>query len=102
MIYQELNKYINIPCLEGEEWRPIKGYEESYKISNYGRVKRLAFTRTMRNQVTSWSQHFPEKIYKLNLDSSGYPQVVLNVNDCDRRVARCHRLVAEHFFRRTF
>lgn len=26
-----------LPSLEGEEWRPVPGYEDRYKISNYGR-----------------------------------------------------------------
>lgn len=27
--------------LPDEEWKPIEGYEESYAISNYGRIKSL-------------------------------------------------------------
>ena len=39
-----------------EIWKDIKGYEGIYKVSNHGRVKRLACTITMRNQVKEWKQ----------------------------------------------
>ncbi|AGH31867.1 hypothetical protein VPIG_00009 [Vibrio phage PWH3a-P1] len=97
MKHEELNKYITTPVLEGEVWVPIKCWEGIYEISNKGRVKRLSFTRINSNQTSSWEQHYPEAIYRLNLDSSGYPQVCLKFDGRSRRVARCHRLVAEHF-----
>lgn len=97
MIYEELNKLSHVQNLDGEIWKPITGYEEHYMISNYGRVKRLAFTRMMYNQVTSWEQFFPENIYMLNGNTQNYPQVALCVDNKERRVCRVHRLVAEHF-----
>lgn len=45
MKYEELNKYITTPVLEGEVWVPIKGWEGIYEISNKGRVKRLSFAK---------------------------------------------------------
>ena len=35
-----------------EEWRYIKGFENYYMVSNYGRVKRVG---NYRNQNKSWS-----------------------------------------------
>ena len=43
-----------------EEWKDIKGYEDFYQISNFGRVRSLYFNR--------------EKILKLSF-SRGYLQV---------------------------
>lgn len=97
MIYGELNKLKHLHTLGDEVWKPITGYEDYYMISNYGRVKRLSYTGTMKNQTSSWEQPFTEKIYMLNEDSKGYPQVALCVDGQDRRVCRVHRLVAEHF-----
>lgn len=97
MLYEDINNSTDIPCLLDEVWRDIEGYENFYMISNYGRVKRLAYVKVFRNQVTSWEKLLPEKIYKLNLDSHGYPQVALRLAGLPPRVARVHRLVAEHF-----
>jgi len=37
----EIWQNIDINDLEGEIWKEIKDYEDFYKISNFGRVKRL-------------------------------------------------------------
>ena len=80
-----------------ELWKEIKGYEGTYQVSNFGRVKRLPCTVTMRNQVTSWQQYMPEYIFRPSLDSRGYPQVLLTIGEGKKRTARVHRLVAESF-----
>lgn len=97
MKYQELNKYKDIPVLDGEEWLPINGYEGYYEISNYGRVKRLPRAVTKSNQYTSWNEYLTEMIYTLQPNTQGYPQVHLNVNNYKQSTVRVHRLVAEHF-----
>lgn len=79
-----------------EIWKDIKGFENIYQVSNQGRVKRLATTTIMRNQVSSWEQRLPEYIFNPSLDSHGYPQVVLSMGE-KKRAARVHRLVAEAF-----
>lgn len=79
-----------------EIWKDIKGYEGVYKVSNHGRVKRLACTITMRNQVKEWKQPLPEYVFRPSLDTHGYPQVSLSIGG-SKRVARVHRLVAEAF-----
>lgn len=60
-------------------WKDIKGYEELYKISNYGKV----FSK-IKNRILS--------PYKVN----GYLQIDLYRN-AKRKHCRIHRLVAEAF-----
>ncbi|MBQ3989817.1 MAG: hypothetical protein II630_03150, partial [Bacteroidales bacterium] len=38
--------YEPIQDLEGEVWKPIKGYEELYEVSNKGRIKSLNYHST--------------------------------------------------------
>ena len=79
-----------------EIWKDIKDFESIYQISSQGRVKRLATTTIMRNQITSWVQPLAEYIFKPSLDGHGYPQVSLSIGE-NKRTARIHRLVAEAF-----
>lgn len=71
-----------------ENWKPIKGYEGLYEISDWGRVKSLA--RVGNKQRTT------DIIMKLNKGKNGYLLVGLCRNG---RVATksVHRLVAETF-----
>ena len=39
--------------LLGEIWIPIIGYEDSYQVSNYGRVKNVKFVKKYRNYECS-------------------------------------------------
>lgn len=68
-----------------EEFKSIKGYEGTYEISNYGRVKSLKFNR--------------EKILKPVL-INGYPTVMLCKNGIAIRFD-IHRLVAEMFLNKS-
>lgn len=61
-------------------WKPIEGYEEFYKISNFGEVKSLRRNRLL----------------KIHPDTSGYLQAVL-YKDGTRRTFKIHRLVGKHF-----
>lgn len=74
----EVDKWADIESLEGEEWKPIKGYEDRYKVSNMGRV---------RSKAKILSQG--GKIYK---------HVTLNNGDVNHRSTRTvHTLVAKAF-----
>lgn len=70
-----------------EIWKPIKGFEEEYEISNYGRLKSI-------KQKNS-------KIIKGYVEKHGYIHVVLtkmkNGKNVKYRSTRIHRLVAETF-----
>lgn len=70
--------------LEEEKWRPIKGYEGLYEISNYGSVKSF--------------KKYPEgKIMKPKKDKDGYLHLGIRDSNRKRKFYRIHRLVAEAF-----
>lgn len=71
-----------------EIWKPIKGYEGLYEISNYGRVKSLPKIRGRR--LTN------ETILKPRISTQGYIMVGLRKNDKTFN-ASVHRLIAEAF-----
>ena len=68
-----------------EIWKPIKGYEGLYEVSNLGRVRSL---------VNNKGQ-YREKILKHNI-RNGYPSVTLCKNK-KLKSFTIHRLVAEAF-----
>jgi hypothetical protein len=75
-------KFYEIVDFEGEEWKPIKGYNELYAISNRGRVKTYNFKK--------------EKLKYIGTNNVGYNNVTLTYKkhtDC----FLVHRLVAEYF-----
>jgi hypothetical protein len=64
-----------------ENWRPVKGYEDDYLISDHGRLKNLRTDKISNND--------PSKLY-------GYVQYVLCKNGVTFAI-KAHRLVAEAF-----
>ena len=71
-----------------EKWKPIKGYEGLYEISDLGRVKSLP--------KLSGNCCRKEIILKNNTTKDGYHYVTLAKNNKQRSV-RVHRLVAASF-----
>lgn len=63
-----------------EEWKPIIGFEDTYEVSNLGRV---------RNSLTGFVLNPKTSMY-------GYLEVILHSPD-RRGYKRVHRLVAESF-----
>jgi hypothetical protein len=77
-----------------EIWKDIKGYEGSYQISNFGRVKRLQ--RTVRNNIYGGMRIVTEKILSATDNGNGYKFVGLR-KDGSRKNHYVHRLVATAF-----
>lgn len=71
-----------------EIWKDIPGYEESYQVSNYGRVKSLQ--RTVPSG--SYFRTVPEAILKPMVDRYGYLCVNL-YKDKKYKTRKIHRLV---------
>ena len=69
----------------GEIWKPIKGFEGFYEISNEGRIK-----NSRRN-----------KILRFGYDSDGYPHYTFSKNG-KRKTYTIHKLVAIHFIDNPF
>lgn len=70
-----------------EVWKDIQGYEGSYQISNFGRVK-------------SFKTKCP-KILKLKTNNKGYKWIVLSLNGMQQNLL-VHRLVAKHFLNNSY
>lgn len=76
-----------------EVWKPIKGYEGIYEISNFGRIKSLdRFVEHKRSGLI----HIKEKILKPHISSKGYYCQWLHKDGIKKSIF-IHRLVAEAF-----
>ena len=82
-----------------EIWKDIKGHEDFYQISNFGRVRSLR----LRNRYNKRVLREIPLIRKLSLGKFGYVQVVLRKrSDAEKRkTERVHKLVAVHFIENT-
>lgn len=75
-----------------EKFVPIKGFENFYNISNYGRV----FSKPRKSWNGRGYKNEGNKILKLKDNGHGYKYVILNKNN-KHTSKYIHRLVAEHF-----
>jgi hypothetical protein len=90
----EIYKNLSLENLPSEEWRDIAGYENSYLISNYGRVKSLPKKVIIRRD-TGAVRPTKEKILAQKL-SRGYSKTQLpKINGKGNYIT--HRLVAQAF-----
>ena len=80
-----------------EIWKPVKGYEGFYEVSNFGRVKSLFREIDAKSKArTPCKRKIKERILKNGKDGHGYPHVNLVKNGVKKFVA-IHRMVAEAF-----
>ncbi len=75
-----------------EKWRPVKGYEGLYEVSDAGRVRSLDAVRPCGKSV----RFSKGRTLRIQKSSNGYRQVVLS-KEGNSRYFRVHRLVAEAF-----
>lgn len=80
--------------MEKEIWKPIKGYEDSYMISNHGRVESL--TRKVKCFDKFNDRVIKGKILKYKKDNCGYMRITLSKNGIKKKIS-LHRLCASHF-----
>ena len=79
-----------------EIWKDIdwiKGFEDRYQVSNYGRVKSLERDVCYSNGVV---RHLPEKIMANRIGTDGYINVQLSANNLHKTIC-VHILVATAF-----
>lgn len=76
-----------------ETWRPVKGYEGRYEVSDHGNVKSLA--RTIKAKSTG-TRTIKDRLLKPQKNASGYLFVTL-CKDGSVWQESIHRLVATHF-----
>ena len=81
-------RWLSMDNLDGEEWRPVVGYEDLYEVSSYGRVK----TKD-RNSV---GKKRKAGIVKTFTNKQGYYKVNLWRNR-KLQTSNVHRVVAEAF-----
>ena len=96
MFYPELNKYTKVFDLPNELWKDVIGHENSYQISDLGRVRTK--TRLVPRRGGGVTQLITKKavVKVIHNDSKGYPSVQLS-KDGKQTTERVHRLVALHF-----
>lgn len=74
---------------EKEIWKPIKGYEGFYEVSNFGNIKSLNYNKTGKQRLLTTRDN-----------GRGYVYVVLSKEGIHRN-KYVHRLVAESFVENT-
>lgn len=75
-----------------EVWKDIEGYEGSYQVSSFGRVKSLARTRISKGGCIA---PMKERIMALKIGRNGY--VSIGFHSQGKRFFTVHRLVAAAF-----
>lgn len=74
-----------------EKWKPIKGFENLYEVSDKGRVRRIKY-----ENAGNRAQHELPYYLKPRIDKDGYYRYALSKNNKYKYIG-AHRLVAEAF-----
>lgn len=86
------DKWLSLDDLEGEVWKDVKGYEDRFSISNYGRLKRKeCFSHNIKKR------HFKERIITYRRQANVYYLVTKRIVGKKNLNKSVHRLVAEAF-----
>lgn len=97
MKYEEVKvnskRWLDLKHLLNEIFKPVKGYEGLYEVSNYGRVKSLGRNVKCRN---NHQRLLNTRILKIGNNGNGYLIVNLSKNN-KINIQYVHRLVAETF-----
>ena len=100
MTLPEVNseRWLSIEPLDGEEWKPVKGYKGFYEVSNYGRVKRLPYNSRGKTigQKRVFFRHYDGGILKGTVCKNGYRRVTLTKNG-KNKYYHVHAIVAKAF-----
>lgn len=78
-----------------EVWKPVKGFENLYEVSSFGRVKSLKRLVTDKNNKRT--RVFKERILTNICATTGYHMVSLHKNSHRQTRRTVHRLVMEAF-----
>ena len=80
-----------------EVWKSIRGYENLYEVSSYGRVRSLRhLVKQSGNKGTTFSRYYNGKVITQREGIGGYIFVCLS-NGASKKTLRVHKLVAEAF-----
>lgn len=88
-------RWLDLENLKGEVWKTIKGFEDRFEISNYGRVKSLEVRLNCKIRFSD-SRIKKAIIKKLTYDKDGYCRVSLWKDNRVKYIG-VHRLVAMAF-----
>lgn len=82
-----------VDCLDGEIWKDVKGFEDLYKVSNFGRIIAKRITIVRSNGVTQFRK---EQLVLPCLINSGYYRISFHKNKKTTSYL-LHRIVSLHF-----
>lgn len=85
-----------IENLEGEVWKPVKGYEDRYMVSNLGRLKSLFWKVSDKHKYAGQEHLLSPGISEGKKYSKGHLKTVLSKNGKTKCVY-IHRIVYETF-----
>lgn len=87
---EEKYPYVTDEDILIEKWRPIKGYEGIYEVSNMGRVKNLGLKKDRLGRTN-------KGLLQPHINRSGYQSIHLKDKDGKSKTFKIHQLVAKHF-----
>lgn len=93
--YEDLQRWYSLEDYENEQWKVIKGFENEYLISNYGRIKsktRIFYCGKNHSSKKIIKEHILHVYFRKNK----YVGVTLKKNG-EHFSCEVHRLVAEAF-----